>query len=470
MADLTDIQAAGVTKIVGANSVGVEQTPVQSTTNGALHTNLRNDAGVEISSSSNGTAANQLLHTQTPDTTTAVAALGALNATVSIAMAGLHGAGFQINAGTFIGTLIPESSMDGGTSWSQTSFIDSATNSASGTYVFTASNGLKILSVVPLNGASHVRVRVSAYTSGTANALLRASLSRGASQSISTVQIVSSLPAASVLASNFINAGVTVYTSYTATQALAFKQFYAAGTGIGKQVIYRYSPSNTLFINAGDFETPADIGTTWVWTSGGTGSIASSTAQFFSGARAVQLTFSNSGGGNAQGVKQTYSSPVSYSGWRYITSQFYNTLSAGGAYTRTISIILTDSAANTRKYDVSGLSTAAPFNASGWIKITGEIENPTSSTGTGFDITQISSIELRMSDSGNKSGVVYWDTVRFEAQLTALFPIFHAANTSFNANFDPVAVLAISEQLLIGQTNNDAARKEFFALAGGVAL
>lgn len=48
MADLSDIQAAGVTKIVGSDSSGVEQTPVQSTSNGALHSNLRNNAGTEV--------------------------------------------------------------------------------------------------------------------------------------------------------------------------------------------------------------------------------------------------------------------------------------------------------------------------------------------------------------------------------------------------------------------------------------
>ena len=53
MADLTDIEAAESVKIIGANSSGVEQVPVQTSTNGGLHTNLRNDAGTEIATSSN---------------------------------------------------------------------------------------------------------------------------------------------------------------------------------------------------------------------------------------------------------------------------------------------------------------------------------------------------------------------------------------------------------------------------------
>lgn len=48
MADLSEVNSSGSTKIVGSDSSGVEQTPVQSTSNGGLHVNLRNNAGTEI--------------------------------------------------------------------------------------------------------------------------------------------------------------------------------------------------------------------------------------------------------------------------------------------------------------------------------------------------------------------------------------------------------------------------------------
>ncbi len=48
MADLTESQAAGITKIVGSDATGVEQTPVQSTAAGAVHVNLRAVSGVEV--------------------------------------------------------------------------------------------------------------------------------------------------------------------------------------------------------------------------------------------------------------------------------------------------------------------------------------------------------------------------------------------------------------------------------------
>lgn len=288
---------------------------------------------------------------------------------------------------------------------------------------------------------------------------------------LTSTTVTSQLPAASFTSNPTINAGVTVYTAFTASQKLALKQFYAGGTGIGRQKLYSYLPSSTAFVNAGDFENAADINTTWVFVSNAAVStIASSTAQSFTGSRSVSLTFTQSDNNHYNGIKQTFGTPLDISGWRNITAEFYNVVSAGGAYTRTISIILTDSVGNTQKYDLSGSSTASPFNASGWIKITGEIENPTSFTGTGFDHTQISSIELRLTDSANKAGTVYWDTVRLEAQLTPIFPIYHQANTSFNITIDPVFVMQIGDQVVIAQTNNDTARKEYFAAANGVAI
>lgn len=47
MADLTDIQSAGTTKLVGSDNTGLEQTPVQATSQGGLHVNIRDNAGTE---------------------------------------------------------------------------------------------------------------------------------------------------------------------------------------------------------------------------------------------------------------------------------------------------------------------------------------------------------------------------------------------------------------------------------------
>jgi hypothetical protein len=53
LADLSDTQAAESVKIIGSNTTGVETTPVNSTSNGALHVNLQNSSGTEIGTVSN---------------------------------------------------------------------------------------------------------------------------------------------------------------------------------------------------------------------------------------------------------------------------------------------------------------------------------------------------------------------------------------------------------------------------------
>ena len=81
MADLSDIQAAGIVKITGSDSVGVEQTPVQSTSNGALHINVRNNSGTEI-----GTISNPISITANP-----IATNGTTKPTQSLLVAGSDG-------------------------------------------------------------------------------------------------------------------------------------------------------------------------------------------------------------------------------------------------------------------------------------------------------------------------------------------------------------------------------------------
>lgn len=126
----------------------------------------------------------RLLNVQTPDTSTATTALGALAANVQISMAGLNSVGFQIDAGTLIGTIVAEASVNNGTSWVIVPFYDPANASVLTSITFSVANTLRILSIIPIGGASHVRVRVSAYTSGTANSLLRASLVTGAAGAV----------------------------------------------------------------------------------------------------------------------------------------------------------------------------------------------------------------------------------------------------------------------------------------------
>lgn len=101
-------------------------------------------------------------------------ALGALNAAVQVTTAGLLTVGMQLAAGTLIGTITPEVSFDGGTTWVVTQFDDPATLTKSATIVFGSSNTATARTLVGVGGSGLTRVRVSAYTSGTANITIRA--------------------------------------------------------------------------------------------------------------------------------------------------------------------------------------------------------------------------------------------------------------------------------------------------------
>lgn len=106
---------------------------------------------------------------------TSTGSLGSLNAEIRLALSGSTGAGFQLNAGTLVGTLSCEISYDNGTTWALTGFFDIDTHGLSDTIVFATSNTAQTKGLMVPQGGGLVRVRVSAYTSGTANGTLRAS-------------------------------------------------------------------------------------------------------------------------------------------------------------------------------------------------------------------------------------------------------------------------------------------------------
>ena len=106
--------------------------------------------------------------------TTATGALGALNANVVVAMAGQSSSGMQLSAGTLIGTIVPNVSFDGGVTWQATYWQNSATGALFGNFIFASANPAEGHSLIAAPGATHVRVVVTAYTSGTANVTLSA--------------------------------------------------------------------------------------------------------------------------------------------------------------------------------------------------------------------------------------------------------------------------------------------------------
>ena len=117
------------------------------------------------------------LLTLTPDTVGSTTAINALNAAASVAMAGQNGAIFFLASGTLAATLTPEVSFDGGTTWSTAQFVNPTTGVVSLTSVHTNPNSATQLGILIPSGATHVRVRDSSHTSGTANGTVRATSS-----------------------------------------------------------------------------------------------------------------------------------------------------------------------------------------------------------------------------------------------------------------------------------------------------
>lgn len=107
--------------------------------------------------------------------TVAIGTLNALNAAVSVSLAGNNSAGTQIDAGTLIGTIVPELSFDGGTTWVSTFFDDPSTGSKSSNIVYSSANTVTSRTIITGGGASNVRIRVSAYTSGATTCDVRSS-------------------------------------------------------------------------------------------------------------------------------------------------------------------------------------------------------------------------------------------------------------------------------------------------------
>lgn len=111
----------------------------------------------------------------TPDNTIS-GSLTALNATLAMSLTGLGSIGFQISdTGTFDGTLVVQCSLDGGVSWKSVPFLDVLNSAIYQQLTLTNPNSLQIYSVIPLGGASHIRVLVTAYNSGSLDLVIRGS-------------------------------------------------------------------------------------------------------------------------------------------------------------------------------------------------------------------------------------------------------------------------------------------------------
>lgn len=117
--------------------------------------------------------------------TTASGNLTAGGNTVSIAMAGVNSGSFTLPSGnTLVATLTPEASTDGGTTWTAT-YLRNA-NAGFWALTLAASSTVGAFNILVPGGASNIRIRVSAYTSGSATAVVVRGVSQPEAVLIST--------------------------------------------------------------------------------------------------------------------------------------------------------------------------------------------------------------------------------------------------------------------------------------------
>lgn len=149
-----------------------------------------------------------------PSDTTASGTLNALNAAATISLSGQSGVGMQLAAGTLIGTIVPEVSFDGGTTWVATLFDDPTTGNKVSSIVFGSSNTATSRSIISASGSSHARVRVSAFTSGTASCGIRASQA-GDPSSVSSGPAAGTLPLVITQIGGSVTTAAPTYTTAT---------------------------------------------------------------------------------------------------------------------------------------------------------------------------------------------------------------------------------------------------------------
>ena len=105
--------------------------------------------------------------------------LNALNAAIVLPITGYSSIAFQLNPGTLTATIVAEASVDGGVTYTSSLFNDPISGTVFNGVTATNPNVLIIEGIKVFGGVSHVRVRVSAYTSGSATSSLRAVLTDG---------------------------------------------------------------------------------------------------------------------------------------------------------------------------------------------------------------------------------------------------------------------------------------------------
>jgi len=249
-----------------------------------------------------------------------------------------------------------------------------------------------------------------------------------------------------ILSNGYLATSAVCYQEYVVPVGKTLRgiQFYTGGTpqnaasGACKAMLVIHDATANQAITTGDFETAGDV-TAWAVVTGAftAPSPDSNGTQKVSGAASMRWIYTTSA--TAHERKYTPAVAMNLSNWRYIRVEFYNDNQTGT--TRTTSIVLT-SGTSTRTYSVTGTLGTAPMLSNTWISILGDIDNPTSVSGTSFDISKITAVSVKFIDANSKSGTVYWDRLCVEDALMVKARIYSSNGSSVSV---PVAPEAFEE-------------------------
>jgi hypothetical protein len=264
-----------------------------------------------------------------------------------------------------------------------------------------------------------------------------------------------------------INAGASDFYEYVVPpgNSMELHNYYSGGLGGGVASLIKHNDATVQVITNGGMETAPEVAA-WAAVTGTftAPSPDPSAVQVSFGSFSQRWIYASSS--TALQRKQTFSSPIDVTGWRYIRASFFCDAPAGGNFTRTVQIIL-GSNGSTRVYTTTIVNPQLLTPA--WNELVCEIDNPTSITGTTFDPTQVSDISIYMKDSANRTGTVYWDYVRFQDSITVLHRVYLLGGLSSpQIQISPSEVLAAGEKIYMAVRNTGAARTEFTSVVKGV--
>jgi hypothetical protein len=274
-----------------------------------------------------------------------------------------------------------------------------------------------------------------------------------------------------------LNPGQMDFYEYTVPtgKRLVAQSFYGGGAKDYYFSVGTHDTTKKLLILNGGMESSGEV-SAWPKTNGNltAPSPDASAVQVYPGGSTNSLRQIYTQSGTQLIMKQTFGSYQDFytdpgdaeiTLFRYLVPKFYNDLGSGG--TRTLSLILESTGNSSRTWTKAASLGVAPLTAATWYDFKCELENPGSFAGSAFDISQVTTAALKLSDSVNLAGTCYWDDVKLEDAFYGDYFIFGAANTT---SPDVIAVDTYYEsgdKLYILSQNNGAARAKFSVTLAG---